>query len=91
MYIIHVSLVNHKNELTVSPFFAVFTQTNLEKHPCHEVPPQDLFRVPKPGTMQWENASDEHKAFVDAIMDRLRQRAEQRRVLAKPIFQDFDK
>ena len=70
---------------------AVFTQSNLEKQPGKFVESQDRYLVPKPGTMPWDNASEEHKTFVDSIMERLRQRAEQRRVLAKPVFQDFDK
>ena len=70
---------------------AVFTQPGLEKVPDLQVPPQEIFRVPKPGTVDWKNASDDHRSLVDATMDRLRQRAEQRRVLAKPVFQDFDR
>lgn len=69
----------------------VFTQTNLEKDPELRVPPQEIFRVPKPGTIDWGCASEDHKSLYDATMDRLRQRADQRRVLAKPVFQDFDK
>ncbi|CAH1794695.1 unnamed protein product [Owenia fusiformis] len=70
---------------------SVFTQPNLEKDPCLQVPPQEIFRVPKPGTIKWENASDDHKDLFESVMERLRQRANQRRVLAKPVFQDFDK
>ena len=47
--------------------------------------------MPKPGTMDWQNASEEHMAEVERIMQRLRQRANQRRVLLKPNFQDFDR
>ncbi|XP_053393487.1 uncharacterized protein LOC123564874 [Mercenaria mercenaria] len=69
----------------------VFTQPNLEKDPETRVPPQEIFRVPKPGTVNWENASEDHMSLYNATMDRLRQRTEQRRVLAKPVFQDFDR
>ncbi|KAK3583614.1 hypothetical protein CHS0354_039437 [Potamilus streckersoni] len=69
----------------------VFTQPNLEKVPTHEVPPSEIFRVPKPGTAMWENASEDHKQLHEATMERLHQRASQRRVLAKPVFQDFDR
>merc|ERR1712079_448789 len=41
--------------------------------------------------MDWSNASEDHSSFVEQIMEQLRQRANQRRVLAKPVFQDFDK
>ncbi len=69
----------------------MFTQTDLARRPGAQVEHQDRYRVPKPGTLPWENASEEHRQFVAAIMDRLRQRATERRVLAKPVFQDFDK
>jgi len=70
---------------------SVFTQKQLEKQPTHQVPPHELFLAPKPGSMDWVAASDDHKEFVDQIMERLRQRANQRRVLAKPVLQDFDR
>ena len=69
----------------------MFTQSNLEKNPCHQVPSTDIFLVPKPGTYDWAGASDEHRGSLTGIMDRLRQRANQRRVLMKPVFQDFDR
>ena len=71
--------------------WAVFTQANLEKRPSHQVPPQELFVVPKPGTNDWSAADQEHARMVDDAMDRLRQRTDQRRILMKPVFQDFDR
>ena len=68
----------------------VFTQPNLEKTPEHRVPPSEIFRVPKPGTVDWRHASDEHKQLVEETLARLRERADRRRVLLKPQFQDFD-
>lgn len=70
---------------------SVFTQQQLEKHPTHVVHQQEVFLVPKPGTMDFDNASNDHQGFVEEIMERLRQRSNQRRVLAKPVFQDFDR
>ncbi|WAQ95285.1 hypothetical protein MAR_027975 [Mya arenaria] len=64
---------------------------NLEKVPDLQVPPQEIFRVPKPGTVDWNNASGDHMTLYGATMDRLKQRSDQRRVLAKPVFQDFDR
>ena len=69
----------------------MFTQPNLEKMPNYQVPPQEIFRVPKAGTLDWNCASEEMHKEVDGIMERLRERANQRRILAKPVFQDFDK
>lgn len=72
-------------------WFAVFTQPNLEKAPEMRVPPSEIFRTPKPGTMDWQFASPEHKQLVEETMSRLRERVDQRRVLLKPVFQDFDR
>ena len=69
----------------------VFTQPNLEKDPDYNVPPQEIFRVPKPGTVNWDQSVEDHRSIFDATMDRLRQRTNQRRVLTKPVFQDFDR
>lgn len=71
-------------------FFSVFTQPCLEKDPNFQVPPQEIFRVPKPGTVDWEQSTEDHQSIFEATMDRLRQRTNQRRVLTKPVFQDFD-
>lgn len=68
----------------------VFTQPNLEKDPNYQVPASEMFQVPKPGTIDWSNATEDHKSLLEITMDRLRQRIVQRRILAKPVFQDFD-
>ncbi|XP_071105662.1 EF-hand calcium-binding domain-containing protein 6-like [Haliotis cracherodii] len=70
---------------------SVFTEPNLEKSPTYKVPPSEMFQVPKPGSISWESASDDHKSLYEETMERLRQRAGQRRLLAKPVFQDFDR
>ena len=70
---------------------AVFTQAGLEHTPTAAVPPQEIFRVPKPGTADWTEASDNHCDLYEATMTRLRSRVEQRRILLKPVFQDFDR
>lgn len=75
----------------ISFTFLVFTQPNLEKTPELRVPPSEIYRVPKPGTMDWGNASDDHRQLVDETLHRLRERADQCRVLLKPVFQDFDR
>lgn len=69
---------------------SVFTQPNLEKTPTCRVPPQEVFLVPNPGTVDWSLASDDDKELVDRTLARLRQRVQQRRLHVKPPFQDFD-
>jgi hypothetical protein len=83
---------NTVHEIIVSMWsITVFTQPNLEKDPDYNVPPQEIFRVPKPGTVNWDQSVEDHRSIFDATMDRLRQRTNQRRVLTKPVFQDFDR
>jgi hypothetical protein len=59
--------------------------------PTYQVPPQEIFRVPKPGTHDWRFASEDHKQLHDQVMQRLQDKANQRRILTKPFFEDFDK
>ncbi|XP_064617922.1 uncharacterized protein LOC135482031 [Liolophura sinensis] len=70
---------------------SVFTQPGLEKNPTYQVPPSEMFRVPKPGTVDWSMASAEHEGMVERAMKRLKERTCQRHILVKPVFQDFDR
>ncbi|XP_071953709.1 uncharacterized protein [Antedon mediterranea] len=69
-----------------------FTQVlpNLEKTPTSHVPPHSVYLMKKPGTMDWSTADLGQVKLVDEAMERMQQRANQRRVLTKPCFQDFD-
>jgi len=70
---------------------SVFTQKGLEKNPMQTVAPPEIFLIPKPGTVDWSASNpDKHGTFLQ-VMDRLRARTSQRRVLVKPLFQDFDR
>lgn len=84
-----------KDQVLFSKFVAdvesVFTQAGLEKEPTSAVPPQEIFRVPKPGTVDWKDADPNHIDLYEETMSRIRSRVEQRRILLKPVFQDFDK
>ena len=75
---------------TISP---VFTIPELEKQPTKEVVPPQTYLVPKSGTLVWNRGQDTNPRDDDLelLLERLRQRAAQRRVLLKPVFQDFDK
>lgn len=78
--------------LKLNSFFStVFTQPGLEKAPTYQVPQSEVFRVPKPGTVNWEGASQDHLNLVAETMNRLQQKVNQRRILCKPCFQDFDR
>ena len=69
----------------------MFTQAGLEHEPTAVVPPQEIFCVPKPGTVDWAEADNNHLDLYEATMSRIRSRVEQRRILLKPVFQDFDR
>ena len=76
----------------VSDVESVFTQAGLEKSPTHVVPPHETFLLPKEGALSnWGTVPSEIKDVFDEAMHRMRSRALQRRILAKPCFQDFDK
>ncbi|XP_011673543.2 uncharacterized protein LOC594672 [Strongylocentrotus purpuratus] len=70
----------------------VFTQVvpNLEKTPTNSVVATEQFLLDKPGTIDWSTAPSEVCMTVDEAMNRMRERVEQRRVLLKPCFEDFD-
>nr|XP_054773761.1 uncharacterized protein LOC129281858 [Lytechinus pictus] len=70
----------------------VFTQVvpNLEKTPTSTVIPTEQFLMDKPGTTDWSLAPGEVHITFEEAMNRMRERVEQRRVLLKPCFEDFD-
>lgn len=63
---------------------------NLEKTPTNTVVATEQFLLDKPGTIDWSTAPSEVCMTVDEAMNRMRERVEQRRVLLKPCFEDFD-
>eukprot|EP00795_Rhopilema_esculentum_P008232 gene8232-14169_t len=69
----------------------VFTKRGLEKTPRYTVATSKEFVMQKPGTINWESTSAEKRQILDSAMSRMRETAKQRRVLAKPCFQDFDR
>lgn len=71
---------------------SVFTQPNLEKDPTRTVPPFETFYLPKEGTFtNWESAPTEIQVPYEEAITRMQSRTCQRRLLAKPVFQDFDR
>ena len=71
----------------------VFTLPELEKKPTVQANRQECYLVPKPGTLNWKRNedTDPQEDDLELLLERLRQRCTQRRVLLKPAFQDFDK
>ena len=72
-------------------FFAVFTRRGLEKTPTFSVPSSENYIMNKPGKINWETVNESRRDILDSVMARMRETAKQRRVLAKPCFQDFDR
>lgn len=58
-----------------------------------EIDPQGMEKqlLPKPGTINMESASTDHQQVFQEAMKKLHDRVDHRRVLLKPIFQDFDR
>lgn len=69
----------------------MFTKRGLEKIPNYQVPPSKEFTLLKPGTVNWNQVPSGKMQLFDSAISRMREIAKQRRVLAKPCFQDFDR
>lgn len=69
----------------------VFTQRGLEKTPKAVLQPVEDFLMPKPGTRNWESQDEDKKTALNKVMDKMRQKTNQRRIITKPCFQDFDR
>ena len=69
----------------------VFTRRGLEKTPKAVLQPVEDFLMPKPGTTNWQNEEEDKKEALNKVMQKMRQKTNQRRILTKPCFQDFDR
>jgi len=67
----------------------VFTERGLEKRPQTKLQPQETFLMPKTGTTA--NLDEDLVPLFNNAMTRMRQKTDQRRILMKPCFQDFDR
>jgi len=56
-----------------------------------ESPPQDIAELPRKGMQSWQCQPKDIKELCEDIMQRIRQRVEERRILLKPFFKDYDK
>jgi len=69
----------------------VFTQRGLEKTPTAVLPAAETYHMPKPGTTQWDAVQTDKQKQFEEVMENMRLKTNQRRILAKPCFQDFDR
>ncbi|CAI9726336.1 Hypothetical predicted protein [Octopus vulgaris] len=90
----HYQDPHHKDKIIWTNFNndinLVFTKSNLEKTPMEEIPPSEVYLIPKSGTADWSKASDEQKAVFEAGMKKLRKCVKEKRMLIEPCFRDFD-
>eukprot|EP00108_Taenia_solium_P009634 TsM_000896800 transcript=TsM_000896800 gene=TsM_000896800 len=69
----------------------VFTLSEIEQNPRLRVLPLSVHVVPKPGTGDWDSATDEMKDRYECAMQNLRRNILERRVDMKPEFKAFTK
>lgn len=68
----------------------MFTDPGLERAPTKKI--TSLTLLPREGATVWEQtASDDQQLTLQRAMDRLAAQLDQRRLLARPYFQDFDR
>ncbi|KAF7232407.1 hypothetical protein EG68_10407 [Paragonimus skrjabini miyazakii] len=75
----------------VNDIDSVFTLPKLEKQPLTRVLPQETYKQPKPGTVDWSTASEEMQENYENSMSILRRKIQERRMLLLPDFLAFDK
>ncbi|XP_018359818.1 PREDICTED: uncharacterized protein LOC108759052 isoform X1 [Trachymyrmex cornetzi] len=71
----------------------VFTVKGLDKLPNLKVesPPQDIAELPRKGVSNWQCQPKNIRDLCEDIMQRVRQRVEERRIFLKQFFKDYDK
>ena len=68
----------------------VFTDVNLERAPTMKL--TSMSRLPREGATLWyDTATDEQKILLQQAANKLSAQLGQRRLLARPYFQDFDR
>ncbi|XP_050463997.1 uncharacterized protein LOC126858035 [Cataglyphis hispanica] len=71
----------------------VFTVKGLDKLPNLRVesPPQEIADLSRRGTSNWQCEPKSIKDLCEHVLQRVRQRVEERRILLKQFFKDYDK
>lgn len=68
----------------------MFTDVNLERTPTKRLTSMAL--LPREGALLWyDSATDEQKLLLQQAVNKLSAQLGQRRLLARPYFQDFDR
>lgn len=68
----------------------MFTDSDLERAPTKKI--TSITLLPREGATLWEQkATDDQKLTLQVAVDRLAAQLDQRRLLARPYFQDFDR
>ena len=68
----------------------MFTDPDLERAPTKKITSMTL--LPREGATLWEQtATDDQQLTLQVAIDRLAAQLDQRRLLARPYFQDFDR
>lgn len=65
--------------------------TEIEQNPLLRVQPTSVYLTPKPGTGDWESATEEMKDRCERAMEHLRRNIVERRIDMKPEFKAFAK
>ncbi|XP_011688757.1 PREDICTED: uncharacterized protein LOC105450541 isoform X2 [Wasmannia auropunctata] len=71
----------------------VFTVKELDKLPSLKVesPPQEIAELPRRGMSNWQCQPKSMRDLCEDILQRVRRRVEERRILLKQFFKDYDK
>ena len=78
--------------LPLPPSLPAYGEAGLELAPTRRLPSRGA-PLPRVGAVDWSSGevTEEQQKTLEAAMYRLREQVAQRRVLAKPCFQDFDR
>lgn len=72
---------------------AVFTTAELEKMPNLRIDPPgpDIINLPEKGQRKWTDVSNNTRELCEQIVMKIRHRIEERKMMIKPLFKDYDK
>lgn len=74
-------------------FFTVFTVKGLDKLPNLKVesPPQEIADLSRRGTSDWQCEPKSTRDLCEDVLQRVRQRVEERKIILKQFFKDYDR